>query len=112
MDQIFFFRFFNKTVIFHSFVAKIGPLPTGLGLKKGAISNLKKIFNCSNTDGAIVSLTLKDDLNKIDEFVIKSFIYSKLNFVFALWFFWLMFTLSVIIFIRFILSIDKTSGIS
>ena len=63
----FFFRFFNKTVIFHSFVAKIGPLPTGLSLKKGAISDLKKSLNCKDVDKTIVSFTLQDDLNKIED---------------------------------------------
>ena len=62
-----FIRLINGVLIFHSNIAKIAPLPTGLDVKRGVITDMKSISSCS-TKHTVKNkyFTMKDDLNKLE----------------------------------------------
>jgi hypothetical protein len=63
-----FIRLINGVLIFHSNIAKIAPLPTGLDVKRGITTNLTTLATCrTKQDVQKKYFTMNDDLNKIEK---------------------------------------------
>jgi hypothetical protein len=51
-----FIRLINCVLIFHSNKAKIAPLPTGLDVKRGDITDMKSISSCSTKHSVKINI--------------------------------------------------------